>query len=165
MRLTKLLLALALLPMAASAQDTEAPAADPAMPEFSIPSEAADIAPQPEAAPQPQPQAAPSESAMPTRDDGRVQSGFTAKIRVMNRKVEKNTDLSIPANQTKRYDTLSITALTCIRDAQGVRDNDMAFLRIDDEGKDVFSGWVSQQFPGVSLLQHPHYSLLLLGCN
>lgn len=102
---------------------------------------------------------------MPSRDDGRVQSSFTAKLRIMNRKLEKNTDLAVPANQTKRYDTLAITAITCIRDAQGIRDNDMAFLRIDDEGRDVFSGWISQQFPGVSLLQHPHYSVILLGCS
>lgn len=164
MRLSSTALLLALLPLAAFAQDQEAPV------EFAMPSEEADVAaPAEEAAePTPQPpQANPTatQSAMPTRDDGRVQSDFTAKLRIMNRKLEKSTDLAIPANQTKRYDTLSITALTCMRDAQGIRDNDMVFLRIEEEGRSLFNGWMSQQFPGVSLLQHPHYSVIVLGCN
>lgn len=154
MRLYKLFLLAGLLPGIALAQE----------PEFAMPSEAIDLEGVVEA-PGPTPEAVPQVSEMPARDDGRIQSSFTVKLRVMNRKLENTTDLSIPANQTKRYDTLAITPLTCTRDAQDIRDNDMVFLRIDEEGREVFSGWMSQQFPGVSLLQHPHYSIVVLGCN
>jgi len=157
MRRYSFTLLVGLLPFIALAQEAD----------FAMPSEATDLetAGEEQNTPEAAPQVEPMVSEMPTRDDGRIQSSFTVKLRVMNRKLENTTDLSIPANQTKRYDTLSITPLTCTRDAQGIRDNDMVFMRIEDEGREVFSGWMSQQFPGVSLLQHPHYSVVVLGCN
>lgn len=104
-------------------------------------------------------------SAMPTREDGRIDHDFTATLRVMNRKLEADVELTLQSNKTKRYDTLAFTAVSCLHDAQGLRNNDMVFLRIADEGREVFNGWMSQQFPGASLLQHPHYSVVVLGCR
>jgi len=92
---------------------------------------------------------------------------FTLKVRVINRMTDELTDLTLRPNEPVNYKgRLLFTAVSCLRDHQGIPGNHAAYLSIRDmQGKVVFAGWMLRAFPGLSTFEEPRTDVLLLSCE
>ena len=92
---------------------------------------------------------------------------FTLKVRVINRMTDELTDITLRPNEPVNYKGhLLFTAVSCLRDHQGIPGNHAAYLSIRDmQGKVVFAGWMLRAFPGLSTFEEPRTDVLLLSCE
>ena len=96
---------------------------------------------------------------------GAARQSFVAKLRLINRQTEQTQDFVLAPGKRAEGGGLVITAQGCIPNAQGIHDNDMVFLTVEEDGARRFRGWVSRKFPEVSGLEHPVYTLLVGNCS
>ena len=76
----------------------------------------------------------------------------------------------VPLNATKIFGVLEITARACYSRPPTEPPKTTAFvevkeLRTDDAPKEIFSGWMFADSPGLNAVEHPVYDVWLTNCK
>ncbi len=94
-------------------------------------------------------------------------SATVAKVQALDKVNAQTALLTIKVGQSVTFGSLTITAKACaIRPADQPADS-AAFLTVTDSHPDtpVFAGWMLENEPSVSMMQHPIYDLRVAGCT
>jgi hypothetical protein len=89
-----------------------------------------------------------------------------AKLQALDKVNAQASDLTIKVGQSATFGTLTITVKSCVvRPADQPADS-AAYLDVTDSHPDQpgFDGWMLQNEPSVSMMQHPIYDLRVTGC-
>lgn len=88
-----------------------------------------------------------------------------ARLRLLDKNTNRVRDVTLVAGTMSSNLPLQVRVRTCVRDVQGVPDQDVVWLDVYAlDGGPVFSGWMFNLYPDVSALEHPRYDIRLLEC-
>ncbi len=124
-----------------------------------------DIIEQGQQAPTPPPLSVPPPTTM-DRPNGWIPAA-TVRLQALDKVNAQTAALTIKVGGVATFGSLTIAAKAC-----AVRPNDQpadaaAYLTVTDSHPDSpgFDGWMLQQEPAISMLQHPVYDLRVTGCT
>jgi hypothetical protein len=183
-------LAVALLPLAAHAQQAPAPApgppiaprpaGPPPLPTVQTPGSPLPAtvpgspAPKPAAPAQPGAPAATGAATAPGTDQQAPAAPppawigrGVADLVVLDKVTARSTPISVRVGQTASVGTLTIAVRSCQVRPPDVAADATVYLDIADShaGAPQFHGWMLLSEPSVSLLEHPIYDVRLMGCH
>ena len=76
-------------------------------------------------------------------------------------------ELTIKVGQSATFGSLTVTVKACVTRPPDQPADAAAFLHVTDSHPDSpgFDGWMLEDEPSVSMLQHPIYDIRLAGCG
>lgn len=91
----------------------------------------------------------------------------TAKLQALDKVNAQATELTIRVGQSMNFGSLTIAVKGCMVRPPDQPPDAAAFLDIKDSRPDSpgFAGWMLQDAPSVSMMQHPIYDLRVTGCT
>ena len=89
-----------------------------------------------------------------------------AKLEALDKVNAQATELTIKVGQSATFGSLTITVKACVIRPPDQPADAAAYLDVTDSHPDSpgFDGWMLQNEPSVSMLQHPIYDLRVTGC-
>jgi hypothetical protein len=89
------------------------------------------------------------------------------KLQALDKVNAQASDLTIKVGQSATFGSLTITAKSCVVRPPDQPADAAAYLDVTDSHKDApgFDGWMLQDEPAVSMMQHPIYDLRVTGCT
>jgi hypothetical protein len=147
------------------------PAAPPSsdQPDYSV---AEPTAPAPEAAP-PARESPAAEAPRPTPDMTPLTRpntwlpATTAKLQALDKVNAQTTMLTVKVGQTATFGSLTIAVKACIVRPPDQPPDAAAYLDVTDRNPDTppFAGWLLEQEPSASMMEHPIYDIRVTGCT
>ena len=115
---------------------------------------------------QSQDQAPPATSLAPVERPNVWMPAGAVKLQALDKVNAQATSLTIKVGQSATFGSLTITAKACmIRPADQPADAAAYLAVIDSHSESAsFNGWMLQDEPAVSMMQHPIYDLRVTGC-
>jgi len=119
---------------------------------------------------QPQQTAPPSIAATPPATMERPSSWLPAnvvKLQALDKVNAQTAALTIKVGGSATFGSLTITARACVVRPTDQPADAAAFLAVTDSHADSpgFNGWMLQDEPSVSMMEHPIYDLRVTGCT
>jgi hypothetical protein len=89
-----------------------------------------------------------------------------AKVQALDKVNAQTSDLTIKVGQSTTFGSLTITVKSCMIRPPDQPADAAAYLDVTDSHPDSpgFDGWMLQDEPSVSMMQHPIYDLRVTGC-
>lgn len=90
----------------------------------------------------------------------------TAKLQALDKVNAQTSQLTIKVGQSATFGSLTIAVKSCLVRPSDQPADSAAYLDVTDSHADSpgFDGWVLQDEPSVSMMQHPIYDLRVVGC-
>jgi hypothetical protein len=90
-----------------------------------------------------------------------------AKLQALDKVNAQTTELTIKAGQSATFGSLTITVKACVVRPPDQPADAAAYLDVTDSHPDApgFDGWMLEDEPSVSMMQHPIYDLRVTGCT
>jgi hypothetical protein len=90
-----------------------------------------------------------------------------AKLQALDKVNAQATELTIKAGQSATFGSLTITVKACVVRPPDQPADAAAYLDVTDSHPDApgFDGWMLEDEPSVSMMQHPIYDLRVTGCS
>jgi hypothetical protein len=90
-----------------------------------------------------------------------------AKLQALDKVNAQATELTIKAGQSATFGSLTITVKACVIRPPDQPADAAAYLDVTDSHPDApgFDGWMLEDEPSVSMMQHPIYDLRVTGCT
>jgi hypothetical protein len=94
-------------------------------------------------------------------------SATVAKLQALDKVNAQATALSVKVGQSATFGSLTITVKACMTRPADQPADAAAYLDVTDSHPDQpgFDGWMLQDEPAVSMMQHPIYDLRVTGCT
>jgi hypothetical protein len=91
----------------------------------------------------------------------------TAKLEALDKVNAQATALTIKVGQSATFGSLTITVKACVIRPPDQPADAAAYLGVTDSHPDSpgFDGWMLEDEPSVSMMQHPIYDLRVTGCT
>jgi hypothetical protein len=88
------------------------------------------------------------------------------KLQALDKVNAQSTALTIKVGQSATFGSLTITVKACVTRPADQPADAAAYLDVTDSHPDLppFDGWMLEDEPSVSMLQHPIYDLRVTGC-
>jgi hypothetical protein len=89
------------------------------------------------------------------------------KLQALDKVNAQTAALTIKVGATATFGSLTITAKACVVRPTDQPADAAAFLAVSDSHPDApgFNGWMLQDEPAVSMMEHPIYDLRVTGCT
>ncbi|MEA2730671.1 MAG: hypothetical protein QOD93_2321 [Acetobacteraceae bacterium] len=89
-----------------------------------------------------------------------------AKLQALDKVNAQASDLTIKVGQSATFGSLTIMVKSCMIRPSDQPADAAAFLNVTDSHPDSpgFDGWLLEDEPSVSMMQHPIYDLRVTGC-
>lgn len=89
------------------------------------------------------------------------------KLQALDKVNAQASELTIKVGQSATFGSLTITAKSCVVRPPDQPVDAAAYLDVTDSHKDApgFDGWMLQDEPALSMMQHPIYDLRVAGCT
>lgn len=89
-----------------------------------------------------------------------------AKLQALDKVNAQTADLTIKVGQSATFGSLTITVKSCLVRPSDQPADAAAYLDVTDSRPDSpgFNGWLLEDEPSVSMMQHPIYDLRVTGC-
>ena len=112
------------------------------------------------------PQAAPVAPPAPIERPNAWVPAAVAKLQALDKVDAQAKELTIRVGQTARFGSLTIAVKSCMIRPPNLPADAAAYLDVTDSHPDQpgFDGWMLQDEPSVSMMQHPIYDLRVTGC-
>ena len=112
------------------------------------------------------PQAAPVAPPAPIERPNAWVPAAVAKLQALDKVDAQAKELTIRVGQTARFGSLTIAVKSCMIRPPNLPADAAAYLAVTDSHPDQpgFDGWMLQDEPSVSMMQHPIYDLRVTGC-
>ncbi|WP_428492856.1 DUF2155 domain-containing protein [Rhodopila sp.] len=112
------------------------------------------------------PQAAPAARPAPIERPNVWVPATVAKLQALDKVDAQAKELTIKVGQTARFGSLTIAVKSCMIRPPNLPADAAAYLDVTDSHPDQpgFDGWMLQDEPSVSMMQHPIYDLRVTGC-
>jgi hypothetical protein len=90
-----------------------------------------------------------------------------AKLQALDKVNAQATELTIKAGQSATFGSLTITVKACVVRPPDQPADAAAYLDVTDSHPDApgFTGWMLEDEPSASMMQHPIYDLRVTGCT
>lgn len=104
-------------------------------------------------------------------EDSAVQEeSNTVILRGLNKVIGRASTLEATLGTILRFENLEIIARKCVKSAPDERPENAALLeireiKIGEEPKQIFLGWMLSSSPALSSLEHPVYDITVLSCE
>jgi hypothetical protein len=91
----------------------------------------------------------------------------TVKLQALDKVNAQSTALTIKVGASATFGSLTITAKACVVRPPDQPADAAAYLNVTDSHPEAprFDGWMLQDEPSISMLQHPIYDLRVIGCT
>jgi hypothetical protein len=88
------------------------------------------------------------------------------KLQALDKVNAQASDLTIKVGQSATFGSLTITVKSCVVRPPNQPADAAAYLAVTDSHPDSpgFDGWMLEDEPSVSMMQHPIYDLRVAGC-
>lgn len=93
-----------------------------------------------------------------------VSPGAGAVLRGLDKIDGRVADFDIGLGETVEFGRLQITLGECRYPANNPAGNAYAWLVIEQDGEQVFDGWMIASSPALNALDHPRYDVWVIGC-
>ena len=95
------------------------------------------------------------------------QPATTVKLQALDKVNAQAASLVIKVGQSTTFGSLTITAKACMVRPTDQPADAAAYLDVTDSHPDspAFDGWMLEDEPSVSMMQHPIYDLRVVGCT
>ncbi len=112
------------------------------------------------------PQSAPVAPPAPIERPNVWVPATVAKLQALDKVDAQAKELTIKVGETARFGSLTIAVKSCIIRPPNLPADAAAYLAVTDSHPDQpgFDGWMLQDEPSVSMMQHPIYDLRVTGC-
>jgi hypothetical protein len=90
-----------------------------------------------------------------------------AKLEALDKVNAQATELTVKVGQAATFGSLTIAVKSCMIRPPNQPADAAAYLDVTDSHPDSpgFNGWMLQDEPAVSMMQHPIYDLRVTGCT
>jgi hypothetical protein len=90
-----------------------------------------------------------------------------AKLVALDKVNAQATELTIKVGQSATFESLTITVKACVTRPPDQPADAAVYLHVTDSHPDSpgFDGWMLEDEPSVSMLQHPIYDIRVAGCG
>jgi hypothetical protein len=90
-----------------------------------------------------------------------------ARLEALDKVNAQGTALTIKVGQSATFGSLTITVKGCVIRPPDQPADAAAYLHVTDSHPDSpgFDGWMLEDEPSVSMMQHPIYDLRVTGCS
>lgn len=85
-------------------------------------------------------------------------------LQAMDKVTGRVKELSLPVGASIDFGELSITVDKCLTKTPEETPENAAFLRITQEDKELFSGWMFSSNPAISAMEDPVYDIWVVSC-
>jgi hypothetical protein len=91
----------------------------------------------------------------------------TAQLQALDKVNAQTSTLSVKVGQSATFGSLTITVKSCVVRPPDQPADAAAFVSVTDSHPDSegFNGWLLENEPTVSIMQHPIYDLRITGCG
>ncbi|MBI1264685.1 MAG: DUF2155 domain-containing protein [Alphaproteobacteria bacterium] len=101
--------------------------------------------------------------------------GVMAVLRGLDKVTARTRDFEAPVGEAVQFGALSITVQYCRKRPPEEPPEVFAFLQVndrrtdgfgeEDDGEQIFSGWMFASSPGLNALEHPVYDVWVIDCR
>ena len=103
-------------------------------------------------------------------EDGKAEVYTTVVMQGLDKTTARVKKFDVPINGTVKFGSLEITARNCQKSPPEETPESAAFLiidevRLNENKKMLFSGWMFASSPALSALEHPVYDVWVLDCK
>jgi hypothetical protein len=97
--------------------------------------------------------------------DERVFFDFNAKVEILNKQIDRITNLQLNPDEVHHLKKYQIEIKSCAKTTINNVETTMAFLEMYKNGLEIFKGWVSSQYPHLNYPETPEYNIRLIDCK